>query len=86
MFFVILYYAISEQKLLDFIKYGFASAVSSIIVISIYCYINRDKFLKQSEVSYLIVALYILSLIIPYSIYFVFISFILSDFKIPFKY
>jgi F0F1-type ATP synthase assembly protein I len=84
--FVILYYELSEQSLIDFITYGLISTIPNLILISIFYYINRDKLIRELGGNYLIVNVYLLSLIIPFFIYFVIISLFFFSFQIPFKY
>jgi len=83
--FAILYKNISEQKFIDFIKYGLASVVPNLIFIFILFYIYKDKFLKELGGYYSVAIFYILSLIIPFLTYFVLISLLFSGCQIPFK-
>ena len=84
--FVILYFEFSEQNVLDFVKYGLISTLPNLILISLFYYVNRDKLLKGLGGNYLIINVYLLSLIIPFFIYFVIIALIFAGFQIPFKY
>ncbi len=85
-FFVILYKNLSEQKFIDFVEYGFASVVPNFIFIFILFYIYKDKFLKELGGNYSVAIVYILTLVIPFFIYFVLISLLFSGWQIPFNY
>jgi len=84
--FVIVYNKLSEQSFLDFIKYGLASVIPNLIFISFIFYADRDKLLKEVGGNYSIVIVYLLSLIIPFFIFFVVIALIFAGGQIPFKY
>ena len=84
--FVILYYKLSEHKFLNYITYGLISIIANLIYIFIIFYFNKDKFIKALGGTYSIAIVYIFTLIVPFSIYFVIGSLILSGNQIPFEY
>jgi len=84
--FVILYHWLSQQKFPDFLLYGFASTIPNLIFIFIMFYFKKKEFVKQSVGNYLIAIVYILTVIIPFFSYFVFISLVFSGCQVPFKF
>jgi hypothetical protein len=83
--FLTLYNWFSRQKFSDFLLYGFASAISNLIIMFIMLYIHKEEFVKISG-NDLIAIVYVLTLIIPFFSYFVFISLVFSGCQVPFKF
>ena len=82
--FVILYRILSDQQLNAYLGFGLLSVLVNLIFVSSVAYSNFKVFLlSYGGYSALILSLLVLS--IPYSIYFVLISFIVAGFNMPFQ-
>ena len=84
--FVILYFELSAQTFVDFVKYGLISIIPNLLVTTVIFYLDIERMLNEVGGSYLIIFVYILSLIIPFFTYFVLIAVLFAGFQVPFKY
>lgn len=84
--FVISYQRLSEKKFIDFVLFGFASVIPNMIFMFIMFYFYKEIFLAQYGGSYVLAIGYIFTLIVPFFIYFVFVSLVFFGWQIPFKF
>ncbi len=84
--YVILYQRLPEKMFIDFIIYGFASAISNLIFMFIIFYFFKEEFLTQLGGNYMIAIVYFITLIIPFFIYFVLVSLVFSGWQVPFEF
>ncbi len=84
--FAIIYLALSEKKFYDFIIYGSISAIVNLIIMFIIFNLYKDVFIQQWGGNYSIAVVYIFTLLIPFFIFFVFVSQLFSGHFIPFEY
>ncbi len=81
----ILFRLISNNKISDFIFFGSISVIVNLILIFFLILMYKEKFIKPLG-GYSIAITYIFTLLVPFTIYYILLSLILSRFKMPFVY
>ena len=75
----------TSHSLKEYVLFGAVSVFINLIFIFSLVFLNKDEFLKAYG-NYVVIISSNLTLIIPFSTYYVLLSFIFSGFQFPFKY
>jgi hypothetical protein len=78
-----LYRSVSEQHFNSYMAFGLILAFANLIFVFTFAFMNINEFLEAYG-AYSAVIISLLNLIIPFSFYFVLISFVIVGFHIPF--
>ncbi|MEW6290869.1 MAG: hypothetical protein AB1545_13550 [Thermodesulfobacteriota bacterium] len=81
--FAILYNNIFENRLSNYIKFGVGSVMTNIIISALYCIYYKKDLLSEFG-SYAAATVALVTLIIPFIIYYILITFVISGFSKPF--